>query len=116
MPNHCYQQVHLRGPSHLIHHLHLALSKSEPEFCSTTAPMAFVVMGQGDSAGSGACLSGISGGATTGLRSGLSAVQTLTKMVLSIRMIRRLRGSRYVVGQDLGSACSCVGSSSCDGH
>ena len=22
MPNHCYQQVHLRGPSHLIQHLH----------------------------------------------------------------------------------------------
>jgi len=41
MPNHCYQQVHLRGPSHLIHHLHKALSKSEPEFCSTIAPMPF---------------------------------------------------------------------------
>ena len=41
MPNHCYQQVHLRGPSHLIHHLHLALSKSEPEFCNTIAPMPF---------------------------------------------------------------------------
>ena len=41
MPNHCYQSVHLRGPSHLIHHLHKALSKSEPEFCSTIAPMPF---------------------------------------------------------------------------
>ena len=41
MPNHCYQQVHLRGPSHLIHHLHKALSKSDPEFCSTIAPMPF---------------------------------------------------------------------------
>jgi len=41
MPNHCYQQVHLRGPCHLIHHLHLALSKSEPEFCNTIAPMPF---------------------------------------------------------------------------
>ena len=41
MPNHCYQQVYLRGPSHLIHHLHNALSKSEPEFCSTIAPMPF---------------------------------------------------------------------------
>jgi hypothetical protein len=43
MPNHCYQQVYLRGPSHLIHHLHLALSKSEPEFCNTIAPMPFEV-------------------------------------------------------------------------
>ena len=41
MPNHCYQSVYLRGPSHLIQHLHKALSKSEPEFCSTIAPMPF---------------------------------------------------------------------------
>ena len=41
MPNHCYQQVYLRGPSHLIHHLHMALSKTEPEFCNTIAPMPF---------------------------------------------------------------------------
>ena len=41
MPNHCYQQVHLRGPSHLIHHLYNALLKPEPEFCSTIAPMPF---------------------------------------------------------------------------
>ena len=41
MPNHCYQSVYLRGPSHLIQHLHLALSKAEPEFCSTIAPMPF---------------------------------------------------------------------------
>ena len=40
MPNHCYQQVYLRGPIHLIHHLHNALLKSEPEFCSTIAPNA----------------------------------------------------------------------------
>ena len=43
MPNHCYQSVYLRGPSHLIQHLHKALSKSEPEFCSTIAPMPFEV-------------------------------------------------------------------------
>ena len=41
MPNHCYQQVSLYGPTHLIQHLHLALSKSEPEFCNTIAPMPF---------------------------------------------------------------------------
>ena len=41
MPNHCYQQVYLQGPTHLIQHLHKALSKSEPEFCSTIAPMPF---------------------------------------------------------------------------
>ena len=41
MPNHCYQRVYLRGPSHLIQHLHMALSKSEPEFCNTIAPMPF---------------------------------------------------------------------------
>ena len=41
MPNHCYQSVYIKGPSHLIHHLYLALSKSDPEFCSTIAPMPF---------------------------------------------------------------------------
>ena len=41
MPNHCYQGVYLHGPTHLIQHLHKALSKSEPEFCSTIAPMPF---------------------------------------------------------------------------
>ena len=43
MPNHCYQSVYLHGPTHLIHHLHAALSKDEPEFCSTIAPMPFEV-------------------------------------------------------------------------
>jgi len=43
MPNHCYQSVYLHGPTHLIQHLHAALSKSEPEFCSTIAPMPFEV-------------------------------------------------------------------------
>ncbi len=43
MPNHCYQSVYLHGPSHLIQHLHAALSKPEPEFCSTIAPMPFEV-------------------------------------------------------------------------
>ncbi len=43
MPNHCYQSVYLHGPTHLIQHLHAALSKPEPEFCSTIAPMPFEV-------------------------------------------------------------------------
>ncbi len=43
MPNHCYQGVYLHGPTHLIQHLHAALSKPEPEFCSTIAPMPFEV-------------------------------------------------------------------------
>ena len=44
MPNHCYQQVYLHGPTHLIQHIHGALSKSEPEFCNTIAPMPFEVL------------------------------------------------------------------------
>jgi hypothetical protein len=47
MPNHCYQSVYLQGPTHLIQHLHKALSKSEPEFCSTIAPMPFEVKNWG---------------------------------------------------------------------
>jgi len=97
MPNHCYQQVSLRGPCHLIHHLHLALSKSEPEFCNTIAPMPFELWAK-ETQPDQVMPDWYSGVLRTGGRSGMSARLRSTKMVLSIRMTRRLRGSRSVVG------------------
>ena len=38
MPNHCYQQVHLRGPKDLIVRLHDEL-KSNDRFCDHVIPM-----------------------------------------------------------------------------
>ena len=118
MPNHCYQQVYLRGPSHLIHHLHMALSKSEPEFCSTIAPMPFELWAK-ETQPDQVMPDWYEWRSRTGARSGMSARLRSTKMVLSIRDDNMTGPSCVVLVpllDCLGSACSCVGSSSCDGH
>lgn len=41
MPNHCYQQVHLRGPHNLIKEIHDHLKQTDPMFCQLIKPMPF---------------------------------------------------------------------------
>lgn len=41
MPNHCYQQVHLRGPRNLIKEIYEHLKRTEPMFCQLIKPMPF---------------------------------------------------------------------------
>ena len=41
MPNHCYQQVHLRGPRNLIKEIYDHLKQTDPMFCQLIKPMPF---------------------------------------------------------------------------
>lgn len=38
MPNHCYQQVEVRGPETIIRKLFDNLTKADPEFCAVVVP------------------------------------------------------------------------------
>jgi len=40
MPNHCYQQVSIKGPSKLVRHLYAEL-KENSRFCDVVVPMPF---------------------------------------------------------------------------
>ena len=41
MPNHCDQQVHLRGPHNLIKEIYDHLKQTDPMFCQLIKPMPF---------------------------------------------------------------------------
>ena len=41
MPNHCYQQVHIRGPRNLIKEIYEHLELANPVFCQLIKPMPF---------------------------------------------------------------------------
>ena len=44
MPNHCYQQVNVQGPSYLIDELYASLiAEADPKFCQLILPMPFEV-------------------------------------------------------------------------
>ena len=41
MPNHCYQTVHIQGPSALVQELYFNLDSKEPRFCDAVLPVPF---------------------------------------------------------------------------
>ena len=41
MPNHCYQQVHIRGPREIVKEIYEHLELANPVFCQLIKPMPF---------------------------------------------------------------------------
>ena len=41
MPNHCYQQVHIRGPREIVKEIYEHLELANPMFCQLIKPMPF---------------------------------------------------------------------------
>ena len=62
MPNHCYQQVHIRGPREIVKEIYEHLELANPVFCQLIKPMMVWLNVQ--------LPHGTIGGAITGVQSG----------------------------------------------